>query len=75
MDLTVSAKMTVQKFYDRFSIKLDDHTDWTLEELMQSLADHPLEKDDVVVIEPYYLTVKEAKLSEVISVTISTHLE
>lgn len=74
MNRTVPAKMTVEQFEKQFNISLDKHQDWTLAELMQSLSDHPLEVGDVVTIDPYLLTVKEATLTEIKTIIVSTQL-
>lgn len=74
MNRTVSAQMTVSQFEKQFQIKLDDNPDWTLEELMLSLSDHALDEGDSVEIDGYLLTVKEATMTEMKTVTISTLL-
>lgn len=74
MNRTVPAQMTVQQFEKQFQIKLNEHPEWTLEELMQSLSEHPLEEGDSVEIDSYLLTVKEATMTEIKTVTISTLL-
>lgn len=74
MNRTVSAQMRVGEFEKKFQVELDDNKEWTLEELMQAHSDHALEQGDVVVIEPYLLTVKETTLTEIKTVTVSTQL-
>lgn len=74
MDVSVSAQMTLREFEQQFHIKLDERLDWTLEELMESKSDHPLEEGDSIIIDPYVLTVKEARLTEIKVVTFSTLL-
>lgn len=74
MNRTVPAQMTVREFNEQFEIQLDEHNDWTLTQLMQSLVEHPLETGDFVMIDSYQLTVKEATMTEVKTITISTQL-
>lgn len=74
MDLTVPGDMTVREFNQQFEVQLDEHDEWTLAYLMQTQMDHSLEEGDAVIFEPYQLTVKEATMTEVKTITISTQL-
>lgn len=72
IDKTFPGEMSVGEFHKQYHILLDQDTSLTLSELIENkLGRHP-EKNDVVYIAPLELKVKEMKLLDVKTITIST---
>lgn len=72
IDRTFPGDMTVKEFYDQFDVKLSKNMDLTLAELLIETLGHMPEEGDSVYIEPFEMTVKEATLLEIKTITITT---
>jgi putative hemolysin len=72
IEKTFAGDMTVKEFNAQYQVPLDQDTSLTLSELIEArLGRHP-EKGDSIYIAPFELTVKEATLLDVKTVSIST---
>lgn len=72
IDRTCPGDMTIGEFDKQFDVKLADEPEMTLAELVIKTLGHMPEEGESVYIEPFEITVKEATLLEIKSVTITT---
>lgn len=72
IDRTFPGDMTVKEFNQQFDVILDENMELTLAELVKKTLGHMPEEGESVYIEPFEITVKEATLLEIKSVTITT---
>ena len=74
IERTLPGDMTVKEFNQLFDVKLADNPELTLGGLIIDTIGHMPEEGEAVYIEPFEMTVKEATMMEVKSVTVTTKL-
>lgn len=72
IDKTFPGTMTVGEFNKRYHVLLDDDPTLTLSELIEGHLGRRAEKGDTVYLAPFELTVKEATMREIKSISVST---
>ena len=72
IDRTLAGKMTVKEFDEQFNVKLSENIQLTLGELVVETLGHMPEEGESVNIGTFEITVKEATLLEIKSVTVIT---
>lgn len=72
IDRTFPGDMTTGEFNKQFDFKLADNPEMTLAELVIKTLGHMPEEGESIYIEPFEITVKEASMLEINSVTITT---
>lgn len=72
IDRTFPGNMTVEEFNEQFDVKLTENTKLTLGELVMQTLGHMPEEGESIHIGSFEITVKEATLLEIKSVTITT---
>lgn len=72
IDKTFPGSMTVGEFNKKYHVLLDNDSTMTLSELIEEHLGGKAEKGDTIYLAPFELTVKEATLREIKSITITT---
>lgn len=72
IEKTFPGDLTVADFYAQYQVRLDQDPSITLAELMEARLGRQPEKGDSIFIAPLELTVKEATLREIKTISIST---
>lgn len=72
IDKTFPGTMTVEEFNRQYHVSLGNDPSLTLSELIEERLGRRAEKGDTVYLSPFELTVKEATLREIKTVSIST---
>lgn len=72
IEKTFPGDLTVAEFYAQYQVRLDQDPSITLAELMEARLGRQPEKGDSIFIAPLELTVKEATLREIKTISIST---
>lgn len=72
IEKTFPGDLTVGEFYAQYQVRLDQDPSITLAELMEARLGRQPEKGDSIFIAPLELTVKEATLREIKTISIST---
>lgn len=72
IDKTFPGTMTVEEFNKRYHVLLDKDPSLTLSELIEEHLGRRAEKGDAIYLAPFELTVKDATLREIKSVSVSS---
>lgn len=74
LERTFPGEMLIGEFNKQFSAVLDPREELTLSELIEEHLGHHGEEGESVMIYPFELVVKEVRMLDIKSVTITTHL-
>lgn len=75
LERTYPGDMLVSDFNKQYNVVLDPRPDLTLSDLVIEHLGHHAEVDDTIYINPFEITVKEASIREIKSVSINTKLQ
>ncbi len=74
IDRTFPGDMTIKEFNELFDVQLSDKIDLTLAKLVIQTLGHMPEEGETIYLGPFEITVKEASMLEIKSVTITTQV-